>query len=627
MENRFGIKDLFLFAALILIVVMLGLCLVQYDRQWKQIQELKGQTNGLANDLSRISSRISSGAIARSGNLTTQGAQSASGDGVPYPAIAEARAKPDFAEGDWLVENFGTNIGKLTPLMSTDVYAAWVQAKTMESLAYRDPKTLKYEPLLATDWTVSPDGKTLHFNLRDNVVFSDGVPMTAKDVVFTFNQIMNPAVDAARSRAYLDHIESVTADNDYAVTFKFKEFKFNTFSTVVETLIMPEHFYSKFSTKDFNEQPGLLMGTGPYRMATPEGWRPGQRVEIVRNERYWGGRPAVDRILYYEVKDDVVEETMYRNRELDRFAPTPEQYEKLKNDKSITDRSTTWNYFSPVSGYTFVGWNQRQKVADQDTFKPTKFADARVRRAMTMMIDRERLARELYMGHAQPAVGPFGYGSPQTDPEIKPVPFDVEGAKKLLKDAGYEDRNGDGTIDNADGTPFSFALTYGSGNPFTERIVLFMKDSFARAGVKMELNAVDWPILIKKLDTRDFEAVTLGWSTSIETDCNQIFHSSQTKDQGDNFINYISPQLDAAIEKARTTVDENERMNAWRAVHRIIAEDQPYTFLLSRESLAFIDSRFKNIEKTKMGLNMVLTEMTPFPWYVPRDQQLHKSQN
>jgi peptide/nickel transport system substrate-binding protein len=617
MENRFGIKDFFSYLLSGVIIVMLILCLKQYDRQWDQIQELSGRVTNLTNDLTNIRTMLSNGVAVNTGNgsPTTQAVD-------PFGPLREAMARPDFAPGDWLVENFGTNVGKLTNLISTDVYATWVHVKVMESLAYRDPDTYKYIPMLATDWEVSEDGKTMTFNLRRGVVFSDGKPMTAKDVVFTFAWIRNPAIDAARSRAYLEKLDTVTAEGDFKVVFKWKEFVFNSFSTVVETLIMPEHFVSKYEPRVYNENPGILMGTGPYRLPTPDGWRPSSEpVTLVRNERYWGTKPAFDRLVYYQVKDDVASETMYRNREIDRFAATPEQFIKLSKDKSITDRSQPVQYFSPVSGYTFVGWNEKRGG------KPTMFADKRVRRAMTMLIDRKKMAQQLYYGFAQPATGPFGYGSPQADPKIEPIPYDINAAKALLKEAGFEDRNNDGVIERvSDGVPLEFSLMYGAGNPFTDRIVLFLKDSLAQAGVKMNLDAVDWPVMLKKLDNRDFDAATLGWSTSIETDCNQIFHSKQTTDNGDNFINYISPELDAAIDKARSTVKEEQRMDAWRQVHRILHEDQPYTFLLQRQANVFIDSRIKNVRKTKMGLNVVLTELMPLPWYAPAASQLHKTQ-
>jgi peptide/nickel transport system substrate-binding protein len=242
---------------------------------------------------------------------------------------------------------------------------------------------------------------------------------------------------------------------------------------------------------------------------------------------------------------------------------------------------------------------------------------------MTLLIDRERLANELYYGHAMPSAGPFGYGSPQSDPEVKPWPHDPARARELLAEAGWTDRDGNGTLENAQNRPLQFTLSYGAGSAFTDRMVLYIKDTMAKAGIRVELDAVDWPILVKKLDTRDFEACMLGWSTSVETDPNQIFHSAQTKDGGDNFVNYVNPELDRAIELARATVNEDERMKAWNAVHRIIHDDQPYTFMLIRQSLGFLDGRIENIRKSKIGLNHVLTEVAPLPWYVPKDRQLH----
>jgi peptide/nickel transport system substrate-binding protein len=636
MENRFGIKDFILFGLIFVVIALIVLCMVQYDRQWQRLNDLDARTQGLTNDLTEIRRGINDLANRapivvqpQNGSPTTSTGTNTPPPGAigpvvsgidPFTALREAMATAGFARGDWYVDNFGTNIGKITPLVSTDVYGSIVQARVQEALVMRDPKTLEYMPLLATSWEMSPDGKTIAFNLRKGVVFSDGIPLTSADVKFTFDWIMNEQVAAPRSRSYLSHLESIALEGDYRVVFKFKEFIFNTFESISGTGIMPKHFYEKFTAEQFNENPGLLLGTGPYRMSTPDGWRPGDRVELYRNERYWGVPPAFDRIVYFEVQEDVAEETMYRNRELDRFAPTPEQFHKLKNDADITKRSTTWNIYTPISGYNYIGWNQRRAG------KPTHFADKRVRQALTMLVDRERLANELFFGYARPASGPFGYGTPQNDPDVKPMPYDPERAKALLTEAGFKDNDNDGILDGPDGKPLVIRLSYGSGNAFTDRIVLFIKDAFAKAGVKLEPDAVDWPILLKRLDERNFDACMLGWTTSVETDCNQIFHSSQTKDNGDNVITYINPELDKAIDAARATVDDKERMKKWQVVHRIVADDQPYTFLLNRMSLSFIDSRIQNISQSKLGLNFVNTELSPMPWYVPKDKQLHTAE-
>ncbi len=626
MENRFGIKDFFLFGLLIVIIGLIVTCMIQYDRQWGEIAKVKDETINLKNDLNLIRRLVSDGVQFAPATQTSSG-QPATNRPDPFAALKAAEQMPGFARGDWLVENLGSQVGKITPFVGSDIYSAIVQARVLEPLVQRDPNTLEYAPLLARDWSISEDGLTMTFDLRRGVVFSDGIPLTAADVVFTFDFIRNEKINAQRERSYMDHIESVTAEGDYRVVFKFKKFIYNSFSTVSGTGIMPRHFYGQFIEKpnDFNENPGLLIGTGPFRMATPDGWRPGQRIELLRNERYWGTAPAFDRLVFLEVKDDIVEETLFRNREIDRLGPQPEQYRKLKDDPEFMKRAQNYEYYNPLGGYSYIGWNQRTKINDQ--FRPTKFADKRVRQAMTLLIDRESLAQNLYYGLASPATGPFGYGTLQNEASLKPYPFDVERARALLAEAGYKDRNNDGVIEGEDGKPFEFKLSYGSGNPLTDRIVLYIKDSFARLGVKVELDAVEFSILITRLDNRDFEACVLGWSTSLETDCNQIFHSSQMANNGNNFVSYVNPELDAAIDAARATVDEEARMLAWRKVHRIIYEDQPYTFMLNRMSLQFVDRRIHNVEKSKLGLNYAWTETSPYPWFVPAGEQLRKTAN
>lgn len=124
--------------------------------------------------------------------------------------------------------------------------------------------------------------------------------------------------------------------------------------------------------------------------------------------------------------------------------------------------------------------------------------------------------------------------------------------------------------------------------------------------------------MLEALNKKDFEAITLGWTSGIETDIYQMFHSSQAKTDGDNFISYKNPELDKLIEEARSTVDEEKRMPLWQEAERIMYEDQPYTFLLRRQTLAFIDKRIHNLQMTKLGLNRGLL---PIENYVPAPQQ------
>ena len=142
-----------------------------------------------------------------------------------------------------------------------------------------------------------------------------------------------------------------------------------------------------------------------------------------------------------------------------------------------------------------------------------------------------------------------------------------------------------------------------------------MKDAYARAGIIMQPDPLDWSVMMERLQKKNFDAVTLGWTAGIETDIFQMFDSSQAMADGDNAGSYKNPELDKVIDQARQTLDETKRMKLWRDAHRIISEDQPYTFLFFPKSLIFMDARIKNVQTVKLGLNP-RTE-----WFVPKAQQ------
>ena len=237
---------------------------------------------------------------------------------------------------------------------------------------------------------------------------------------------------------------------------------------------------------------------------------------------------------------------------------------------------------------------------------------------MTYLTDVSRIIQDVLLNYAEPAVSPFSNTSKQHDSTLQPYGFNLDKAKALLAEVGYEDRNGDGVLEDKSGKAFEFKLTYFQANEDTKRMVLLLKDLYARAGVRMIPFPQEWPVMLENLDKKDFDAITLGWTSGIETDLYQAFHSSQAISNGDNYVSYKNPVLDKLIEQARRTVDEGKRMPLWQQIEKILYEDQPYTFLMRRKSLLFVDKRIHNLQMTKLGLNL---GSLPLENYVPVAQQ------
>ena len=625
MQKRFSTKDIVLYSFLTLIIILIIATMYQIDRQWEKLSEtsqaLSAQTKDVSNlrlSIAKLSKKMEQGVVAikPSSNKSVIANKASSEVPESFKRAYIASQKPDYATGDWKVNAFGNNLKTISPLVSTDAYASDVQSYVLESLLTRNPDTLEWSGLLAKSWKVSEDGLKISFDLRKDVVFSDGEPMTSKDVVFSYNFMMNKKLKAPGTQAYYEPLKSVIADGDYKVTFEFKRPYFEAIDLAAGLSILPQHFYKDYLDKieEYNESKGILIGTGPYRLVDPKSWTPDKGgVELVRNSRYWGAvPPPYDKIVWKIIQNDSARLTTYRNGEIDAYGARPVEYKKLKADKQITEKSHNFEYMSPVASYSYIAWNQERDG------KPTVFADKRVRQAMTYLTDREKIISDIYLNYAEVAISPFSPRSKQHDSKLVARKGDLQKAKDLLAEAGFKDSNNDGLLETPEGKDFEFKLVYFQGNEDTKRMVLLLKDMYAKAGVKLIPEPTEWPVMIEKLDNKDFTAITLAWTSGIETDIYQMFHSSQTKTNGNNFINYKSKVLDKLIDEARVTVDEEKRMSIWKKAEAVFYEDQPYTFLVRRQSLVFIDKRFKNLAMTKLGLN---SGMLPLETYVPKPSQ------
>lgn len=600
------------------------LAMVQLDRQWQYIAKVQDKIDAQTRDIADLRRQIQ-----RGGTINTTASTSAQG-AVPsewrgFARAAKSTQAADYAQGDWLVEAFPNQVSSLTPGISADAYAPRVHRWIFDTLVTRDPETLEWAPLVAESWQISEDGREIVFKIREGVVFSDGEPLTPEDVVFSYDFTMDERIAVPRARAYLSRISDVTADGPF-VTFHFDEPYFQTFSLASQLSLLPKHFYGRYlenvsAAEEFNRSTGLLLGSGPYRMESYDGWRPGDPIELIRNDRYWGWvSPAFDRRIWKTISSDAAMVTEFKNGGVDIFNALPLEYRDLQSNDTVTQRAQSFEYYNPLGGYTYIGWN------NQRDGKPTFFADRRVREAMTYLTDRQRIVDEVLLGYATVISSPFNPFGPQHNPNVEPRKYNLERAKALLAEAGFADRDNDGVLESPGGEPFRFTISYPSGSDTFKRVILLLKDQYVRAGILIEPDPLDWPVMIDRILKKDFDAMTIGWSGVLENDIYQNLHSSQSEPGGDNFISYANPELDDLIERARVEMDDDTRMAIWHEAHELLYQEQPYTYLFRSKTLTFIDRRIKGVTvEQATGINSGGRWSVPLEWYVPAAEQRYSN--
>jgi peptide/nickel transport system substrate-binding protein len=477
----------------------------------------------------------------------------------------------------------------LNPLTSKDLYATMVQDYIFESLIERDPDTLEMTPLLAESWEVSPDGKVITFRLDPRAKFSDGKPVTADDVVFTYQTIVNPEIDCRGLASYFEDCAGCEKLDERTVRFTWTTtyFKSLEFSAVV---VLPRHIYAFTDPKTFNDLNDRLVGSGPYAFKE---WRTGQHILLERNTNYWRNRPAFDRILWRFILEDQAAVQALKAGQLDEMPVTPEWWLKLRADPALKNGFQYFRYTTPANGYAFLGWNNVREP----------FTDARVRQAMTHIVWREQLLKYLRFGIGEVIAGPFWPESPQYNKDLHPLPFDRDAARRLLKEAGWEDRDADGWVEDASGRRLAFELAYVGGNQETRDFVRIVREEFRRMGIDMSERAYAWPVFTTKLDNRDFDVVLLAWGGGgVESDPYQIWHAKEIENRGSNFIGFRNAESDRIIEEARITLDPAKRNALYWRFQEILHREQPYTFLWSRESLRVVAPRLKGVRQHRLGL-------------------------
>lgn len=487
-----------------------------------------------------------------------------------------------------LIQHLSAEPDTLNPITATDVYASRINSLLFDSLVERNNETLEFEAELAKRWTVSADQKTFTFYLRPGLKWHDGKPVSVDDIIFSFEKIMDPMVAAPNLRAYYQQIESVREVAPGVVSFRFKEPYFMALNFAGGIPIIPKHLYE--GELDFNRaaQGRAPIGNGPYRFVS---WETGRGIFLERNEDYWGEKPAIKRIEYRIISEDAVALQSLKKGDLDMAGMRPIQWVMQTKSEKFNQQFAKYKYYTP--GYSFIGWNLRRPY----------FQDARVRQALTHLVDRESILKTLSFGLGKVVTGPFYTEGQDYNRDVRAWGYDPSQAKKLLDEAAWVDQDGDG-IREQGGVSLDFEFLIPSGRRFAEQLATILKEDFRKAGIKMTIRKLEWALFTQKLNDRSFDAVTLGWSFGFEQDPYQVWHSSQAE-RGSNFVGYADAKSDQWIEQGRITYDPEARAALYHKLHARIHELQPYTFLFASPALVAVNRRFKNVQVYPVGLDIL----------------------
>ena len=460
-------------------------------------------------------------------------------------------------------------------------------------------KNLKLVGDLAESWEVSKDGLTITFKLRQGVKWEDGKEFTTEDVMFGFKTITNPNTRTAYAGDFKEVKEARVVDR-YTFRVTYKRPFAPGLSSWGSLVVLPKHLLEgqDINNSPFSRKP---VGLGPYRFKE---WKTGEKIVLQANPEYFEGRPYLDGFIYRIIPDLATMFLELKAGGLDFMGLTPMQYKRQTDTHKMRGDFHKYKYLA--FAYTYLGYN----------LKDWKFQNQGVRQAISYAIDKEEIIEGVLLGLGLIATGPYKPDTPWYNPNVRQYPYNVEKAKKLLADAGWQDSRKDGIL-HKDGKPFEFTILTNQGNESRARCAEIIQRRLKTVGIRVKIRTVEWAAFINDfIDKRNFEAVILGWTLGQDPDLYDIWHSSKVGEKELNFISYKNKEVDALLEKGRYTFDQKVRKACYDRVQEILAEEQPYTFLYVPYALPILHARFQGIEPAPAGIGHNMPK-----WYVPKPEQ------
>jgi len=517
--------------------------------------------------------------------------------------------------GGTLVISTGADPDILMPSLLSSVLAAQITDLVYDRLAViGDSLSILnddgFTPRLADRWTWGADSLTIAFHIDPRAKWHDGKPVRSSDVRFTFQSSTDSTL-GSQVKALLSNIDSVTTPDSATAVFWFHARTPQQFYDATFLMpIIPEHVWQGIALSAWrgSEQAKHPIGSGQYRFVR---WVPRAAVELTADTANYRGAPRLNRVIWSIAPDFNTAVTRFLSGETDFFEQLrPENLPEVAKHPELRTKQYRG------LGYIFAQFNLRDP-ANRARPHPI-FGNRELRRALTMATDRSTMVRSVFDSLALPALGPTVRAYPTTDPNLPQIPFDLPRARQILDSLGWRDANGDG-VRERNGRPLQFSIAVPGTSRGRVRLAVLLQEQLRQAGVKMDVEQLDLPVLIERLRKRAFDATIGAWNTqpspgSVRGSWGTVGSRASS---GTNYSSYENPVFDANVDSALSSFDLPARKAYFTKAYETIIQDAPAIWLAEPIPTVGYHSRLQLAHLRSDAYWAHIPE-----WWIPADKRI-----
>lgn len=473
--------------------------------------------------------------------------------------------------------------GIFNPLISNVNIDKYVTSVVYASLMTVNDKG-EQEPYLATESKVSDDMKKITYTLSDKAVWHDGEKVTANDVAYTFKAMADPnytggyygdvqAVKGAEAyhNGEAEDIEGIKVIDDKTIEIEFEKVYAPGVTNLGNVEIIPEHIWSKVDPGEWTKQTELLnnpVGCGPYKLTE---YKTGSHVKFEAATDFFGGEVKTPNLVFKAINADTTQ-AEFKGGNVD--IANVESLRQADIDALTSEGLKTVSYDNYM--FTYMGFNLRKE----------SLKDVKVRQAIMYAIDRQSILDNIVEGRGSIVNAPLlpsSWAYPE-ESELEQYKYDVEKAKSLLKEAGWEDKDGDGIVENANGEKLELTIDCQNDHEVRQKTATAIQESLKAAGIAVEIDTMEYSALMDKaVANHDFDLYMMGNTLSLDPDPKPMWASTAISNEpgviGYNIVAYNNPETDKLIEEGNATLDQNERKSIYGEFAKILNRDVPEAYL------------------------------------------------